>query len=355
MDSINIAVKNALKFISLIQNVCDEKRLLMEQKQIQEFNCFSLEWKNKQKTGAKKTCEEFEIVQLSAKEEIKEDELLPEEEEALILADSLLEKARSIRSKNKVTLKKKLEGTKNHKLQADASNSNVSIISSNKLECLLRIANSDYKLSEKKPPRSKSSTLPLSQKTNVVPRSKSGITLHAPGNMNKRAEICLKKNSFTKEGGKCAKETNAVVVSALTPSVHKLHIGKICLKYKPREEKQSTSVCSNISEDVTQNAKKNCDEEHPTMKCFIQELKSQEYLLSKLQCKSFCSFQKAYQLVHRLQETMFWIEFFCLIAKEILPHLLEFDGSDLNRKKLCNYFKSIFVSASQRLPMFISK
>ncbi|XP_054718688.1 uncharacterized protein LOC129228077 [Uloborus diversus] len=196
--------------------------------------------------------------------------------------------------------------------------------------------------------------------------------------MNKRAETCLKKNSFAKEGGKCAKETNAVVVSALTPSVHKLHIGKICLKYKPREGKQSTSVCSNISEDFTQNAKGNCDEEHPTMKSFIQELKSkldaqasyisksciwypfltfksQEYLLSKLQCKSFCSFQKAYQLVHRLQETMFWIEFFCLIAKEILPHLLEFDGSDLNRKKLCNYFKSIFVSASQRLPMFISK
>ncbi|GIX97140.1 uncharacterized protein CEXT_6331 [Caerostris extrusa] len=127
MESVNQSIKNSLHFISIIQEICEKRRLYVESLNWEEYNKYVKEWKREQKSLIKVIPRQAELPE----EKQTDGDVITEEMEELTLVDALLEKARNIRMKNKDLLKE-IKGT-THKSQLSVESFS-HISKSNKLE-----------------------------------------------------------------------------------------------------------------------------------------------------------------------------------------------------------------------------
>ncbi|GIY63115.1 uncharacterized protein CDAR_492331 [Caerostris darwini] len=379
MESVNQSIKNSLHFISIIQEICEKRRLYVESLNWEEYNKYVKEWKREQKSLIKVIPRQAELPE----EKQTDGDVITEEMEELTLVDALLEKARNIRMKNKDLLKE-IKGT-THKSQLSVESfSHISKSNELELQCKRRLCKNvkDSSDIEKILPRSKSALTSSTAKATVVPRSKSAHTcqiskekvlrINEPG-----AKINCKKNMVTfpskKIDHKLFDECNSAVISS--KDLHEFK--KSSNNHNDCDKKlydkssivklntASSSDCSDVSNhqsyfpnfrrfknDLKQTFNtKSCFEIHKSVVWYpFISPKNRDLLCTQRKFYSLENFNKALKTINRIQEIMMWIDLLSLIGSTLASlHLL--DKNDWEVIHLCSCLESICRGNLQRIPI----
>ncbi|CAL1291716.1 unnamed protein product [Larinioides sclopetarius] len=369
MESVNQTIIDVLHFISVIQDVFAQKRQFVETLSLQEYNSYVKEWKQEQKKTVKPLPKEREPVQV-AKQQVEVDNQITIAVEELALADALLEKARNIRIKNKETKDCNSSTSKSSKLE---------------LQHKMRVHKNTKELSgdKKAIPRSKSTLISSTAKAAIMPRSKSASTYQVTKDIDKvpkKNETITKINS-TKN--KCPNKRNeqrtfdkcnsAVLSNQDLKDFKKLFSDRNDFDRKANDKLLCIENCSaSLSSDCFQFSNhQNC---FPTYRKFQNELKriylsktsfkmhpgvlwypylsakNKNYLCSVKQFDSFDSFKKTMEILHKIQESLVWIDILNFIGKA-LSKLQLLDKNDENVVRVCSYLSSICRKDLQRAPL----
>ncbi|KFM81983.1 hypothetical protein X975_14073, partial [Stegodyphus mimosarum] len=382
MESISISIQNALKFICMVQDVCDKRRLYMEEKTAQKYNAFLVEWKQFQKRTEKQSRELPDIKCLDENMQVNSC-LTAEEIEELAKADLLLEKARLVRAKKKNLSKDYIASTKAvAKIESFNSNGPSSVSNISNKRATLKSTYESPRYNGKALTHSKS-TLDSSSchRNSTVPRSKSANLTNAPKvqeNIPKCCqsvgEISRKKNVgshiITYKDEKTVKAPSLSVLS--NKQFHEFK--KIVENNHLDDSSNEKGECiDSISSDFLQNGYSN--PHLPTKAAFHNMLKSKlssrsSYvfhrssiwypflssknelsLFSAIKCSNLDAFIKTSELIHNIQEALLWIDLFNTVGKESLLCLMLLSRNDKNRIRLCTYLMSLFQENWQRVPL----
>ncbi|GFU26624.1 uncharacterized protein NPIL_138741 [Nephila pilipes] len=385
MESLNWTIKNTLQFISVIQDVCDKKRLYIESLNLHEYNQNMKEWK--QKICVKPTHKEPKLI-CNRKEQATVVSITEEVDE-LALVDVLLEKAKNIRMKNK-DLPKEI---KNSSIKSQSSaESSTKVSKSNKMESQLkkRLCNNlkDFNGDKNVIPRSKSALISSTLKTTVVPRSKSANMQRLPKDEDKvpkTNEIITKTNCrksiVTLVNKKVEQRVSDKSSSAVLTNRDLNEFKKLCSNFNNCDKtfngkllnsedsnKALNSDCSQVSNNQT------C---FPTIKKIQNELKqkfglksnfklqtnvfwypylnpqNQNYLVNQKPFDSIDTFNRALKIVCKIQETMLWIDLLSMVGSA-LSSLQLLDENDWNVVRVYSYLESIYHENLQRVPVLDS-
>ncbi|KAG8185290.1 hypothetical protein JTE90_023899 [Oedothorax gibbosus] len=373
MESFNQTIKNILHFITLIQDVCDQKRFLIEKQNKQAYEEFVKKWKKNKYVNLPKPTE----TAIPTQDESEEVAVLEEDMEELALVDSLLEKARNIRLKTKAqnTLKNNGHSAKtSHGPPFSISASKSSAVESQKQKSLPRRTDDPHSY-QRTVPRSKSTSFSAKLNPPTVPRSNSANvhnSLTKPSNGTEKATRSQSASRPANARNGTTGIQNAVVLSSTELSEYR-KINSGISHFKTKSQINVQSAGGSLKSDVNQ-----CTESQngfPTYRKFLNEsrgisiskssfrmqnqrlwypflsLKCKKYLLDQPKSVSFDTLAKAVKLMHQIQEAMLWIDLFSLIGRDAIPKLHLLDNCELNAIRLCSYLESIYSENLQRTPI----
>ncbi|GFT63194.1 uncharacterized protein TNCV_4746921 [Trichonephila clavipes] len=382
MESLNWTIKNTLQFVSVIQDVCDKKRLYIESLRLHEYNKQVKEWK--QKNYVKPAQKESKL--LCSKKEPATAISITEEIEELALVDVLLEKAKSIRMKNKDLTKE----TKNSVIKSQSSTeptTNVSKSNKGELQFKKRLCNNlkDLNGDKKVVPRSKSALISSTLKTTVVPRSKSANTQHILKDEDKVPKFNeaitkanCRKNIVTLVNKKVEQRVSDKSSSAVLTNKDLNEFKKLYTNFNNCDKKCNGKLLS--SEDCNKVLNSDCSQVlnnqtyFPTFRKIQNELKlkfhlkscfklqtnvfwypylnhqNQKYLLNQKPFDSVDTLNRALKIVCKIQETMLWIDLLSMVGNA-LSSLQLLDENDWNVARLYSYLESIYHENLQRVPI----
>ncbi|XP_035208713.1 uncharacterized protein LOC118183321 isoform X4 [Stegodyphus dumicola] len=352
-----LQLPRALKFISVVQDVCDKRRLYMERKTAQEYNAFLVEWKQFQKrTEQSRVLPDIKYLDENVQ---VHSNLTAEEMEELAKADLLLEKARLLRSKKKNLSKDCIASTKAvAKIESSNSNGPFSVSNISNKRTAMKSTYESPRYNGKALSHSKSTVDSSSYHRNSsVPRSKSANLTNAPKVRENIPKCCqsvgdisLKKNIgshiITYREEKTIKGPSLSVLSNMQFHEFKKIVENNHLDDSSNEKGECVD---SVSSDFLQNGYSN--PHLPTKAAFHNMLKDELSLFSAIKCNNLDAFINMYELIHNIQEALMWIDLLNTVGKESFLCLMLLSRNDKNRTRLCTYLMSIFQENWQRVPL----
>ncbi|XP_035208711.1 uncharacterized protein LOC118183321 isoform X2 [Stegodyphus dumicola] len=353
-----LQLPRALKFISVVQDVCDKRRLYMERKTAQEYNAFLVEWKQFQKrTEQSRVLPDIKYLDENVQ---VHSNLTAEEMEELAKADLLLEKARLLRSKKKNLSKDCIASTKAvAKIESSNSNGPFSVSNISNKRTAMKSTYESPRYNGKALSHSKSTVDSSSYHRNSsVPRSKSANLTNAPKVRENIPKCCqsvgdisLKKNIgshiITYREEKTIKGPSLSVLSNMQFHEFKKIVENNHLDDSSNEKGECVD---SVSSDFLQNGYSN--PHLPTKAAFHNMLKgklssrssyvfhrssiwypflsfeNELSLFSAIKCNNLDAFINMYELIHNIQEALMWIDLLNTVGKESFLCLMLLSRND---------------------------